>query len=122
MTDKSAEGTPEEAAKKESEAKEMIRKIYEMHQDLERQLDFVEKNLHFIPQQLKDIAAAPEKLIKDYDKIVEKFERELDEKMLAALGSSTFSIAKRKMREKKAQKKGRKGQFLGARKKWIPMR
>jgi len=102
------------------DAKEIIRKLYTMHQDLEQKLQYIEQNLHHIPEELKKIAEYPEKIIKDHDEIVAKYEKDLEDKVVAALGKSLY-FGQKKKKKKKISKRGRKVQKLRGRKKWIPM-
>lgn len=112
--------TNEEPEKKPSDARELIQKIYNMHSDLEKQLDYIEKNMHFIPQKLRDAVADPEKILKDHAVKIQKYEKEFEEKLIEILGESVFSAEKNK-KSKKMAKRGRKLQKLRATKKWIPM-
>ena len=110
----------EEPEKKTNDARELIQKIYDMHSDLEKQLDYIEKNLHFIPEKLRDAVADPEKILKDHAIKIQKYEKDFEEKLIGILGESVFSTEKNK-KSKKMAKRGRKLQKLRATKKWIPM-
>ncbi|MEC7839734.1 MAG: hypothetical protein VX777_06815 [Chlamydiota bacterium] len=102
------------------DTKEIIRKLYAMHQDLEQKLQYIDQNLHHIPEELKELAKQPEKIIQDHDEIVARYEQELEEKVVGAIGKSLY-FGYKKSKKKKKSKRGRKLQKLRGRKKWIPM-
>lgn len=101
------------------DAKQMLKKIYSMHEDIQSKLEFIEKNKSLLPEHLLMVADSPEKIIQDHDQIIEKFEKSLEEKISSILGTSMYLSEKKKL--KKDKQHGRGIQKLRIKKNWLPM-
>lgn len=101
--------------------REMIKHIDEMHDDLERQLKYIEDNIKYLPEEMQKYYKNPAAYIKDHNRLIEEYEKSLEEKMIALIGNSVVSGLEARKNKQQQQKKGTKAQRIRGRSKWISM-
>jgi len=98
----------------------MLKKIDDMHNDLERQLKYIDENIKYLPKEIQKYYTDPTSVVKDHNRQIEEYEKTLEEKLVKLVGQSVATgIETRK--QKLQQKKGNKAQRIRGRNKWISM-
>lgn len=102
------------------DAKAMLKRIDQMHDDLERQLKYIDENIQYLPKELQKYYTDPASVIKDHNRKIEEYEKNLEKQLVQMVGESvTRGLVTRK--RKTQQKKGSKAQRIRGRNKWISM-
>ncbi|NGX43674.1 MAG: hypothetical protein K940chlam7_01974 [Chlamydiae bacterium] len=112
--------TPEPAITiEDEEAKEMLRKIHEMEDDLDSKMDHISQLSGMTKKEMHKFIENPNNFSSEKWGKAQKDKEALEKKIFGAIGIK----AKNKILKKKKKKitKGRRGKTLGARKGWMQM-
>lgn len=102
------------------DARAMLKRIDEMHEDLKRQIKFIDENIKYLPKEFQEYYNNPSLIDKEHESKIEEYEKFLEKRMAQFIGESVVTgIETRK--KKTAQNKGNKAQRLRGRNKWISM-
>lgn len=104
----------------DSEAREMLQKIKEMHGDLEEKLNYVYNNLSLLPPALQKVAMEPERFLEEHEVIMKRFKSDLEKKLADIFGQMTIDKQK-KLAAKMSAERGRKIQKLRGKNRWISL-